>query len=84
MEFSNTEESKGAIREEKENGNEINEIEESKVRLMRTFVEREDPSVKVPSFFTFSSFEQYGHWFFFLRGLVRDMVADLYLIMVSF
>uniref|UniRef100_A0A2K2B811 CRAL-TRIO domain-containing protein n=1 Tax=Populus trichocarpa TaxID=3694 RepID=A0A2K2B811_POPTR len=46
MEFSNIEESNGVITEEKENGNEINEIEQSKVRLMRAFVEREDPSVK--------------------------------------
>ena len=57
MEFSNIEESNGVITEEKENGNEINEIEQSKVRLMRVFVEREDPSVKVLSFFSFSSFE---------------------------
>jgi hypothetical protein len=56
MEFSNIEESNGVITEEKENGNEINEIEQSKVRLMRAFVEREDPSVKVPSFFLFFFF----------------------------
>ncbi|KAJ6943946.1 hypothetical protein NC652_009397 [Populus alba x Populus x berolinensis] len=46
MEFSNIEESNGVITGEKENGNEVNEIEQSKVRLMRAFVEREDPSVK--------------------------------------
>uniref|UniRef100_U5GTD7 CRAL-TRIO domain-containing protein n=1 Tax=Populus trichocarpa TaxID=3694 RepID=U5GTD7_POPTR len=46
MEFSNIEESNGIITEEEENGTEINEIEQRKVRLMRAFVEREDPSVK--------------------------------------
>ncbi|KAJ7010179.1 phosphatidylinositol transfer protein 3-like [Populus alba x Populus x berolinensis] len=40
------EESNGIITEEEENATEINEIEQSKVRLMRAFVEREDPSVK--------------------------------------
>lgn len=46
MEFSNIEESNGIITEEEEKGTEINEIEQRKVRLMRAFVEREDPSVK--------------------------------------
>ena len=84
MEFKSIEESNGIITEEKGNQTEINEIEQNKVRLMRTFVEREDPSVKVPSFFTFSSFEAIWSLGFFLRGLVRDMVAGLYLIMCSF
>ena len=56
MEFSNIEESNGIITEEEENGTEINEIEQRKVRLMRAFVEREDPSVKGPSFFLFFFF----------------------------
>ena len=82
MEFSNIEESNGIITEEEENGTEINEIEQRKVRLMRAFVEREDPSVKVPSFFLFFFFRSNMlSGFLFLWGLIIDNIAVLYLIM---
>ena len=50
MEFKDAEEGKTAVVLQ-ENGEENNEIERSKVGIMRALVEREDPSAKVVSFF---------------------------------
>lgn len=43
---------------------ESNEIEQSKVSIMRALVEVEDPSAKVPSFFS-QSYVSFSFFFFF-------------------
>jgi hypothetical protein len=50
---------------------ESNEIEQSKVSIMRALVEVEDPSAKVPSFFS----QSYVSFFFFFLGFLRPLLV---------
>lgn len=59
MDFRDSDKGKGV----QENGQEINEIERSKIGIMRALIDREDPSAKVlPLFFSACSATIFFFW----------------------